>query len=486
MALRRLKAVSPGLVLALALLPACSTTGSIPPAGAPASPTSSSTGPPARSAPPPVANTPGGSADPTDPSYDPANGPSAGAGTQAAPIQTGPSIGQRATSALNGMLMGAIIGGQAGPFGAAAGAAILLVYSAITGDVPLAGGGGRGGYGYPGGGYPGGYGYPSSQERERESALDEQIQNEEQRQASLESEIDEELKRQEDLLRKIDQPAGTESAKATAAPGPAPTEQELREQSDPRAAPAAPRERDLPVSVYQKQKVTVAPGKWGNDRALDVERRALDADRDGKPEELVYVDVRSGQILRKENDLDYDGTIDAWSTYQNGQLVSRESDSDHDGKIDTWEVYAGGRMQAREVDRNGDGVHDAFFRYDGDSLVEERHDADNDGRIDLVIAYTSRHRVRSEEDTDRDGRPDTWTTFAAGSDGNDVIVRIEKDQKGTGKATLVETYVQQGGKAVIATREEDVNGDGTIDVKSSYENGKLKNREISDPSVVPL
>ena len=48
------------------------------------------------------------------------------------------------------------------------------------------------------------------------------------------------------------------------------------------------------------------------------------------------------------------------------------------------------------------------------------------------------------------------------------------------------SYVLYVGKTVISSREEDVNGDGTIDVKSTYENGKLKNREISDPSLVPL
>jgi antitoxin component YwqK of YwqJK toxin-antitoxin module len=395
-------------------------------------------------------------------------------------------VGQRATSALNGMLMGAIIGGQAGPFGAAAGAAIFLVYSAVTGNVPLMGGGG-GGYGYPGGG-GGGYGYPGGQERDREQSLEDQIQNEEQRQASLESEIEEEQKRQDELLKKIDGQGTPQSAKVEPIPDrdAAPTDQELREQSDPRMAPSAPKERSLPASVYQEQKIQVAPGKWGNDKPLEVKRRSLDADRDGKSEEIVYVDARSGQILRKENDLDYDGTTDAWSTYQNGMCVAREVDSDRNGKIDTWETYAGGRMQSREVDRNGDGVRDAFFRYDGDSLAEERHDGNNDGQIDLVITYAGRHRVRSEEDANKDGKMDVWTTFSVGDGSNEVITRIEKDQKGTGKADTFETYVQQEGRAVLSSREEDVNGDGQVDVKSSYENGKLKNREISDPSLVPL
>jgi hypothetical protein len=39
---------------------------------------------------------------------------------------------------------------------------------------------------------------------------------------------------------------------------------------------------------------------------------------------------------------------------------------------------------------------------------------------------------------------------------------------------------------VLARREEDKNGDGNIDITSIYENGRLKTREISDPSLVPL
>jgi len=39
---------------------------------------------------------------------------------------------------------------------------------------------------------------------------------------------------------------------------------------------------------------------------------------------------------------------------------------------------------------------------------------------------------------------------------------------------------------VLARREEDRNGDGTPDITSIYENGKLVRREISDPALVPL
>jgi hypothetical protein len=80
---------------------------------------------------------------------------------------------------------------------------------------------------------------------------------------------------------------------------------------------------------------------------------------------------------------------------------------------------------------------------------------------------------------------DTWTSFETVG-GKEVIVRIEKDTTGDGKPDTFETYEQIAGKSTIKQRDEDKNGDGTIDVRSAYEKGKLKQREISDPALVPL
>jgi antitoxin component YwqK of YwqJK toxin-antitoxin module len=80
---------------------------------------------------------------------------------------------------------------------------------------------------------------------------------------------------------------------------------------------------------------------------------------------------------------------------------------------------------------------------------------------------------------------DTWTGFGT-IGGKEVVVRIDKDTSGDGKADTFETYEQIAGNPTIKQRDEDKNGDGTIDIKSVYENGKLKQREISDPALVPL
>lgn len=294
--------------------------------------------------------------------------------------------------------------------------------------------------------------------------------------ASLQSAIEAEQQRQQDLLERMQQ--SEEAPPAETIQG-----QKLAS-TDPREAPTAPVPRDLPVAIFDEQKVTVRAGAWGNEHELKLLRRVLDADRDGRPELIRYVDPESGFLVRQEEDRNYDGTIDAWSDYEWNELVRRELDENGDGKPDVWETYARGRMTSREVDRDYDGVRDAFYRYQGDSLVEERYDANDDGKIDLSLFYEHRHRVRSEEDQDKDGRVDLWTTYHV-VHGVELVDRIERDKKGRGFADTFETFEARDGKAVLTRREEDLNGDGKIDVTSLYRNGKLYRREIQDPSLLP-
>lgn len=376
--------------------------------------------------------------------------------------------------------MGAMLGSYGGPIGAAAGATAMLVYSAVTGNVPFQGPrGGRGGGGGHGGG-GGGYGPTPSEEADREQSMDEQINGALAKQDDLQQQIQDELKRQEELLKKVDKDQKTQTPSAH------PNAQQTLEETDPRAAPSAPKDREVPEALFTETKVTIPKGAWGDNPKLEVIKKTLDADRDGKPEEIRYCDLATGQILRKEEDRNYDGTIDAWTTYDKGLVVARELDENGDGKPDVWEKYANGRMTHREVDRKGDGKPDAFYEFQGDSLVEERHDTQHNGKIDLAIYYQNRKRVRSEEDQNHDGRMDTWTYYTVADGGSEVVTRIERDTKGKGKPDTFETFAQQSGKTVLVKREEDTNGDGKIDITSYYENGKLVRREVTDPALMPL
>jgi hypothetical protein len=300
---------------------------------------------------------------------------------------------------------------------------------------------------------------------------------------ALESEIEAELRRQEQLMQQIDGGASDTALRESVE---RPDDDSLAERADPRVAPRAPRERALPLAIFERDTATIPAGSWeGQRRELEVVVRRLDADQDGQPEQIRYYDEGSGELLRQEQDRDYDGDIDTWSTFAAGELIRRVLDTNGDGLPDAWEDYRGGRMTEREVDRDQDGTRDAFYSYETDSLVEEKHDANNDGAFDLIVTYTARLRAKVVEDRDRDGRPDSWTIYRE-HDGEEVVARIERDSDGSGRPDVFETYTVVDGEPVLVKREEDKNQDGSIDITSIYENGKLVRREISDPSLVPL
>jgi hypothetical protein len=326
----------------------------------------------------------------------------------------------------------------------------LLVYSAITGHIPVADQTG-----------------PGMSDAQREAS----------RAAMLEAEIEEELRRGTG-------PSGEPETGVIEARPPA-EEEDLDRRANPMIAPNAPTERELPEAIFEDSEVTIAAGTWGDNAEQRVTRRILDVDEDGRPEQIRYVDPASGEIVRQEKDSDYDGQVDVWQTYQDGEIISRAEDSNGDGAADVWESYYRGRMVERTVDRDTDGVQDAFYRYEGDLLAEERHDSDNDGRVDRVVTYSDLHRESTHEDRSGDGKVDTWTTYQV-VDGQDHVARIERDHFGSGQPSIVEIYEVQDGKALLSRREEDVNGDGSIDVISIYENGRLVQRQISDPDLAPL
>jgi hypothetical protein len=296
----------------------------------------------------------------------------------------------------------------------------------------------------------------------------------------LEREIEAELRRQEEMLRSRDLDNELERVLQEVAVDDA----NLAERANPRIAPKAPTDRQLPIAIFDSETVEIPAGTWGNSAKILVVKRSLDADRDGKPEQIRYFDETTGVILRKEADRDYNGEIDTWQTYAGGALVERTLDNNDDGQPDDWETYRAGRMTERRIDRNADGGTDAFYTFSGDSLVEERHDRNDDGTLDLTVTYTNRQKVKSAEDRSGNGRIDTWIYYAVvGSE--EIPARIERDTDGSGNVDVTETFETSSGKPVLSRREEDKNGDGETDVTSIYRNGKLFRREISNPDLMP-
>ncbi|NRA07893.1 MAG: hypothetical protein HRU02_07000 [Myxococcales bacterium] len=387
-------------------------------------------------------------------------------------VDAGPTIFQRASSAMEGALVGAVMGAQAGPLGAAVGAGTLLVYAAVTGEVPLVGASDPA---------------PRDPEKEkrREQEMEDQIAGEQrQRGGELADQIEAELARQEDLLREIESEESATRAERQA-PAEAAVVGARAGSRDSRAAPRAPVEPDLPRALFEERRIRVPRDAFGNERELRVTELSLDADRDGSPELLRYLDLESDELIRSEQDSDYDGRIDIWQDYAAGVLCSRRIDRDGDGRADLWEEYADGWATSRKLDRNGDGRANEYYQWRDGSLVVERHDADGDGEMNRIVRYQDRLLVRDDEDLDGDGRMDRSTTYATIA-GDEVAVRIERDNNGDGSMDLIEIYAAVSGPRTLLRREEDRDADGRIDITSIYEKGRLVRREISDPALVPL
>ena len=339
------------------------------------------------------------------------------------------------------------------------GAGTLLVYTAITGGQLF-----DSGYTSPAPTKPGRWTSESEQSRGR----------------SLEAQIEEELRRQQVAIDSLDSDLPEQPTVESLITG-----HSAAERANPRVAPDAPKDRELPISVFEIEPVTIMAGSWKNEETIQVTRGVLDADRDGVPEQIRFFDPDSMLLLRLEQDSNFDGNLDIWNTYTEGKLTARVRDTSGDGNADVWERYKDDRMTHRTIDRDHDGIADAFYIYGGGILVEERHDANNDGIVDRQISYQNLFRVRAEEDRDRDGNMDVWTTYGI-SHGKEVVERVERSTKGSGPPDRIETYDTSTGKSQLSKLEEDRDGDGTIDVTSRYENGKLVQREISDPDLAPL
>jgi hypothetical protein len=340
------------------------------------------------------------------------------------------------------------------------GAGTLLVYTAITGQQE-----------------------PFSSESARMAPSEPgrwTAEGEESRGRSLEAQIEEELRRQQLAVDSLDAELPEQASVEPMIAG-----QSTAERANPRVAPDAPQDRELPLSVFEMEPVTIVAGSWDNEEAIRVTRGVLDADGDGVPEQIRFFERDTMLLLRLEQDSDYDGNVDIWNTYADGKLVARVRDTSGDGNADVWEQYENERMTHRTIDRDQDGVADAFYIYGGDILVEERHDANNDGVVDRLISYQNLFRVRAEEDRDLDGNMDVWTIYGV-SQGKEVVQRVEQATKGSGPPDRIETYEISSGTSELSKLEEDRDGDGEVDVTSRYENGKLVQREISDPDLAPL
>jgi tetratricopeptide (TPR) repeat protein len=134
--------------------------------------------------------------------------------------------------------------------------------------------------------------------------------------------------------------------------------------------------------------------------------------------------------------------------------VLREDDTDGDRKPDRWIAYEGDARS--EVYEAGSGDRPSVrivFSESGTRVARVEIDADSNGHPERILHYREERVTGEARDTNGDGRLDTFDRL---------------DSAGR-----------------VAARDEDVDGDGAIDVRSVYEAGRLIRRELSRPELLP-
>jgi hypothetical protein len=247
-----------------------------------------------------------------------------------------------------------------------------------------------------------------------------------------------------------------------------------REATDEVMAPRRPFERSLPDSIFDRE-----PRVVGRARKLV---KILDADGDKRPEIEIVLDEATGERESRSEDTNYDGRLDTQNVYESGKIVLRTEDTNHDGRPDLRIAYGAGEVATQKiVDTNYDGRDDAFFRYADGTLSYEERDLNEDGRVDRRVEYEGRSRLRDLEDTDGQGEWDVWTYYDASAKPN----RVEKDTNADGAVDLWEFYDgPDAAQMVIVKRDEDLDKDGSVDISSYYEQGRLTRREVLNPSAL--
>jgi hypothetical protein len=210
-------------------------------------------------------------------------------------------------------------------------------------------------------------------------------------------------------------------------------------------------------------------------------RKERDVDGDGKPDILRYYD-ETGKLIRQEEDSRLDGRLDTWTFYDEGRLVRKESDTNADGQVDLWAFYDGADTLLRtEADTDHNQHRDRVTLYEQGEIVEEQRYSPGLDLPRLIVTYANGQRRHTQEDTDGDGRMDRVTEYDAAGH----VTKVSRNLAAAGTFALVATYQPKTGE--VLHEEEDLNGDGSIDVISHYEKGRLVRREFFDlPEVASL
>ena len=117
---------------------------------------------------------------------------------------------------------------------------------------------------------------------------------------------------------------------------------------------------------------------YGPDQKL--EKVGISRVGDGKEDAWSYADA-AGAIIRLDISTQRDGKVTRIEHYQQTKLVAAEEDVDGDGKLDKWETYDGERLSVVAFDTQRRGVPDRRLIYAPDGTARVEVDIKGDGHF---------------------------------------------------------------------------------------------------------
>lgn len=161
-----------------------------------------------------------------------------------------------------------------------------------------------------------------------------------------------------------------------------------------------------------------------------------------------------------------------------GEIEARAAYAPDGAVLARYYFPLGGRSPlVREEDTDGDDQPDRWVGYSGSDRAEIWEAGSGRGQPSLHFVFASGGTPIEtiELDSDIDGRPERVFHYEAG-----VLRGEDRDTDGDGELDAFDRLDPEGS---VIERGEDLDGDGGIDVRSIYRDGKLVRREFNSPEV---
>lgn len=148
--------------------------------------------------------------------------------------------------------------------------------------------------------------------------------------------------------------------------------------------------------------------RYGNLTTDGLTVEKADLDGTGEADQWTFLD-ESGQVVRVERDMNFDGRVDLWEYYEGGELVEEEMSLDSSENIDAVVFYTDGTIRRQKMASGFDGTFAIEKFYDSEGRLQRvERDTSNDGQVDTWDYYDDGERVRIGWDTIGDGQPDRF------------------------------------------------------------------------------